>query len=215
MIEKGVYFISGIDTDCGKSHVTGLIARNLQNNGVRVVTQKLIQTGCIGVSEDIITHRRIMGIDLLPEDIDMTTCPIVFTHPCSPHLAARLDGRSIDLDLIKHSTEVLKKRFEVVLVEGAGGILVPVTEEYSMADYAAEMHLPVIFVTTAKLGSINHAMLSIEYCLSRGIEIAAIAYNVYGENDQLIVDDTRELLKSLINKRLPQTEFMEFSDQVF
>lgn len=215
MIEKGVYFISGIDTDCGKSHVTGLIARNLQNNGVRVVTQKLIQTGCIGVSEDIITHRRIMGIDLLPEDIDMTTCPIVFTHPCSPHLAARLDGRSIDLDLIKHSTEVLKKRFEVVLVEGAGGILVPVTEEYSMADYAAEMHLPVIFVTTAKLGSINHAMLSIEYCLSRGIEIAAIAYNVYGENDQLIVDDTRELLKSLINKRLPHTEFMEFSDQVF
>lgn len=213
MIEKGVYFISGIDTDCGKSHVTGLIARNLHTNGVSVVTQKLIQTGCVGVSEDIITHRRIMGIDLLPEDLDMTTCPIVFTHPCSPHLAARLDGKSIDLDLIKHSTEVLRERFEVVLVEGAGGILVPVTEEYSMADYAAEMHLPVIFVTTAKLGSINHALLSIEYCLSREIEIAAIVYNVYGDNDPLIVDDTRELLKALINKRLPDAKFMEFSDK--
>ena len=76
---KRAYFVTGIDTDAGKSIVTGVLARALSARGERVITQKFIQTGCDGLSEDIETHRRIMGIGLLPEDEDGTTCPIVFT----------------------------------------------------------------------------------------------------------------------------------------
>ena len=70
---KRAYFVTGIDTDAGKSIVTGVLARALSARGERVITQKFIQTGCDGLSEDIETHRRIMGIGLLPEDEDGTT----------------------------------------------------------------------------------------------------------------------------------------------
>ena len=78
-----VYFISGIDTDAGKSIVTGVIARTLAGKGVRVITQKFIQTGCVGISEDILKHREIMGIPPQEVDKDGTTCPYVMTYPAS------------------------------------------------------------------------------------------------------------------------------------
>ena len=112
---KRAYFVTGIDTDAGKSIVTGVLARALSARGERVITQKFIQTGCDGLSEDIETHRRIMGIGLLPEDEDGTTCPIVFTYPASPHLAAAIDGRDIDLTLIGRSTEKLLQKYDTLL----------------------------------------------------------------------------------------------------
>ena len=78
-----VYFISGIDTDAGKSIVTGVIARTLLQKGVHVITQKFIQTGCVGISEDILKHREIMGIPPQEVDRDGTTCPYVMTYPVS------------------------------------------------------------------------------------------------------------------------------------
>ena len=75
-----VIFISGIDTDAGKSYVTGFIARRLMAEGKSVITQKFIQTGCNGTSEDIEVHRRLMGMDMQPCDIDRTTAPVIFTY---------------------------------------------------------------------------------------------------------------------------------------
>lgn len=88
--------VSGIDTDIGKSVATGLMARSLSLLGYSVITQKLVQTGCRGVAEDILRHRQLMGVDLLPEDQSGLTCPYVFSKPCSPHLAAELEGTVID-----------------------------------------------------------------------------------------------------------------------
>ena len=158
---KRAYFVTGIDTDAGKSIVTGVLARALSARGERVITQKFIQTGCDGLSEDIETHRRIMGIGLLPEDEDGTTCPIVFTYPASPHLAAAIDGRDIDLTLIGRSTEKLLQKYDTVLIEGAGGLYVPLLEAYQTIDYVAEHGLPVVLVTSPRLGSINHTLLSL------------------------------------------------------
>ena len=132
---KRAYFVTGIDTDAGKSIVTGVLAQALSARGERVITQKFIQTGCDGLSEDIETHRRIMGIGLLPEDEDGTTCPIVFTYPASPHLAAAIDGRDIDLTLIGRSTEKLLQKYDTVLIEGAGGLYVPLSEAYRTIAY--------------------------------------------------------------------------------
>ena len=101
---KGTYFISGIDTNIGKSIVTGILALNLKNKGVNVITQKMVQTGNINSSEDIEMHRKIMKLPYLDVDKDMTTAPEIFSYPCSPHLAAKIDKRELDLDKIKRAT---------------------------------------------------------------------------------------------------------------
>ena len=93
---KGTYFISGIDTNIGKSIITGILARELRKQGKNVITQKMVQTGNEGFSEDIEIHRKIMNIDFLDVDKDMTTAPEIFSYPCSPHLAAKIDKREID-----------------------------------------------------------------------------------------------------------------------
>ena len=125
-----IYFVSGIDTDTGKSIITGLLARSLQKKGVRVVTQKFIQTGCTGISEDILKHREIMEIGPLEIDRDGTTCPYVMTYPASPHLAAEIDRVTLDTDRIAASSRKLDELYDIVLLEGAGGLYVPVTRDY-------------------------------------------------------------------------------------
>ena len=84
--------------------------------GFSVATMKFIQTGNNGFSEDILAHRRIMGISPLPEDRDLTTSPVIFTYPASAQLAARIDGRDIDVASIDRSVETLSGRYDIVLV---------------------------------------------------------------------------------------------------
>ncbi|MGL5637046.1 MAG: dethiobiotin synthase, partial [Bacteroidales bacterium] len=139
---KGVYFVTGIDTNVGKTAATGIIARELLDHGINVITQKMIQTGCLNESEDIVEHRRIMNTPLFEVDKDGTTCPYIFTYPCSPHLAAKIDNRFIDIQMIDLATEKLAKQYDVVLLEGAGGIMVPITDDYLTLDYMQQKNYP-------------------------------------------------------------------------
>ena len=206
---KRAYFVTGIDTDAGKSIVTGVLARALSARGERVITQKFIQTGCDGLSEDIETHRRIMGIGLLPEDEDGTTCPIVFTYPASPHLAAAIDGRDIDLTLIGRSTEKLLQKYDTVLIEGAGGLYVPLSEAYQTIDYVAEHGLPVVLVTSPRLGSINHTLLSLEAVKARKLRLHSVLYNLYPlEEDKIIQEDTQHYIREYLNRHFPEARFL-------
>ena len=204
---NNVYFISGIDTDAGKSYVTGYIARQLMDQGKNPVTQKFVQTGNELYSEDIELHRRIMGITPLPEDIDHTTAPVIFTYPASAQLAARIDGREIDIEAIDRATATLSSRYDTVLSEGAGGLMVPLTDDFLTIDYISSRNLPVILVTNGILGSINHTILSIEALKSRGIKIAAIAYNEFYDTDPVIAADTSGFISRYVKKNLPGTEF--------
>ncbi len=208
---KKVYFVTGIDTDAGKSIVTGTLAREWSARGLRVITQKFVQTGCRGLSEDIETHRRIMGCGLQPEDRDGTTCPVVFTYPASPHLAAVLDGREIDLGLVAESTEKLLRKYDIVLLEGAGGLFVPLRGLYNTIDYIADHRLPVILVTSPR--SINHTLLSLEACRHRGIEVAKVVYNLYPPTGEPITGDTRNYILTYLDAYHPQTEFIEVTDR--
>lgn len=123
-----VYFISGIDTDSGKTVAVGLMARYLLKQGVNVITAKLVQTGNEGFSEDLLKHRDMMGVGEFPEDREGLTAPQIFKFPASPHLSAQLEGRSVDVEVICDAVRTLATRYEVVLVEGAGGLAVPLTE---------------------------------------------------------------------------------------
>lgn len=209
MLRERIYFVTGIDTDAGKSYVTGYLARRLMELGRKVTTQKLIQTGCPGISEDIETHRRLMGLELGPEDLDYTTCPVVFTYPCSPHEASRIDGRAIDYRLIDRSTELLLDRYQTLLIEGAGGLMVPLEDEYLTSDFVGERGYPVILVTGPRLGSINHTLLTLEVCRGRGIRVAALAFNHYPQVDAPILSSTLDYLKTYMQRHYPDSEFIE------
>lgn len=209
-IANGSHFITGIDTDAGKSYATAILARRIAGGGRSVITQKFIQTGCTDSSEDIETHRRIMGIPMQDVDIDGTTCPEIFRFPSSPHLAAALESRTVDLDLITKATRTLESSYDVVLIEGAGGLLVPITEEYTTADYIIEHELPLMLVTSPRLGSINHTLLSLEVCRYRGIVVEALIYNHYpADADGTISDETFAYLSRYIAKYHPTTHIYE------
>ncbi len=210
---NNIYFISGIDTDAGKSYATGIIARQLMNEGKRVITQKLIQTGNIGYSEDIDLHRKLMNMDYTEEDQQGLTMPEVFSYPASPHLASRIDNRPIDFTKIERATQTLNEKYDIVLLEGAGGLMVPLTDNYLTIDYIKEKNYPLIFVTSGKLGSINHTLLSLEAIKNRGLNLYAVAYNLYPSlQDKTIQNDTRNYIESYLCKHFPETILIEIPE---
>lgn len=200
MTEKKVYCVSGIDTDIGKTIVTGLLARSFADCGLKTITQKIVQTGCVGISEDIIRHRQLMGIDLLPMDLSGHTCPYVFPVPCSPHLAARLEGQKIDPAVLRQSTAELLSSYDIVFLEGAGGLAVPLTENYTLLDYLEEQNYPIILVTSSRLGSINHTLGALELVRHRALQVAAIVYNQLADTDPRIIADSRDIFLRAMKK---------------
>lgn len=216
MLSNGVYFVSGIDTDAGKSYATALVAKSLLEQGKSVMTQKFIQTGGVGekgVSIDIELHRRVMGMPILDEDISGFTSPVIFSYPASPHLASKIDGVEIDFSLIEKSTRELSQRYDILLVEGAGGLHVPLKEFYTTIDYIQDHNLPVIFVTSGKLGSINHTILSLEACAARGLKVPLLVYNRFFRGDDGVIDDdTFNYICSYVAKFWPETEIFEIED---
>ena len=193
-MKQNVFFVSGIDTDAGKSYATGFLARELNQKGNRTITQKFIQTGNVGHSEDIDLHRRIMGIPPTEEDRAGLTMPEIFSYPASPHLASRLDGRAIDFNKMEQATAELSRRYDTVLLEGAGGLMVPLTEDLLTIDYIAQKKYPLIFVT-----SIHH----------RGIRLDTVMYNLYPTvADKTIQEDTLIFIRKQMGKYFPDAQFI-------
>lgn len=204
-----VYFISGIDTGIGKTYATGYLAKQRLAQGQKVITQKLIQTGNVDTSEDIEQHRAIMGTGWLAQDIEKLTMPAIFSYPASPHLATKIDQREIDFDKIEQATKQLAAEFDVVLLEGAGGLMVPLTEDLLTIDYIKQKNFPVILVSSGRLGSINHTLLSLEAMKARGIHLYALAYNLNDESqDPLISKNTQQYLKNHLARYFPECEWI-------
>ena len=188
-MKDNVYFVSGIDTNIGKSYATGYLARKWNETGIRTITQKLVQTGNEDVSEDIELHRRLMGTGWLPEDREKLTMPEIFSF-----------GK------IERATETLSERYDAVLLEGAGGLMVPLTRDLLTIDYVALHRYPLVFVTSGRLGSINHLLLSLEAIGRRGIRLHTLVYNLFPEEDDaLIRQDTEEYIRHLLRKEYPDT----------
>ena len=220
-----VLFISGIDTDIGKTYATGMIAKALMQQGINVITQKLVQTGvainpnngAMGIADDIITHRQLMDMPLQPCDLDFTTCTYRYQKPASPHLAVKLAGQTLNPDVITSATKSLQMDYEVVLLEGAGGLLVPITEQLLTLDYIAEQGYPVILVTSGRLGSINHTLLSLEAIKSRGLNVHSVVYNHIhdsaAQTDEQIAASTIEFLQKYLQQYYPTTHWLQLSQQ--
>lgn len=199
-----VLFVSGIDTDAGKTYATGWLARKWMNEGKKVATVKFIQTGCIGSSEDIEVHRKIMGVEI-PEDNTLLTSPLIFSYPASAQLAAKLDNKKIELAEIDDAIGRLGETYDIILVEGAGGLMVPVSNTFFSIDYPLTRQLPLILVTNGILGSINHTVLSLEAIRNRDMTLFGIAYNHYFDKDEVIADDTQSFIKRYVHHHFPES----------
>ncbi len=193
-------FITGIDTDIGKTIVTGLIAKYLHHKGVKTITQKMVQTGCTDTCEDILIHRKIMDVNLFPEDKQQMTCSYLFKHPASPHLAADLEKRKIDPRFIQEQTVELKKNFDLVLIEGAGGLQVPLNRDVTILDYIERYQIPVVLVSSSKLGSINHTLLSLDALKQRNLDLKGVVYNTYPESDPYISADSIKVIADYLRQ---------------
>lgn len=199
-------FIAGTDTGVGKTVVTGLLSRYLVKKGYRAVTQKWVQTGRAEFSHDIDTHLRLMKMrrkdfkDHLP-----FMAPYIFDLAYSPHLAARLEKKKIDINKIRRSMDNLAKNFDIVIIEGTGGLLAPLNKKILLIDVIRRFRLPVLLVVENRLGAINHALMSIEALMRRGIKIIGLIFNNISkakDRESLVLKDNPLIVKALTNVRI-------------
>ena len=197
-------FVTGVGTGVGKSVICGMLGRFLLERKYKVITQKWVQTGAIEFGLDIAVHLKLMKKkekEFAEFLADMV--PYSFKFPASPHLASELERTSINKNKIKKSFKVLNDNFEFVIVESAGGALVPYNRKEVLIDIAAELNLPVLIVVKNELGAINHTLLTIEAIRSRGFKICGIIFNnaVSGENE-IILQDNIKIIKKLSKEKV-------------
>jgi dethiobiotin synthetase len=174
---KGV-FVTGTGTGVGKTVVCGLLAGFLRTRGMRVTTQKWVETGGTDGPSDIDVHRRLMGgPGPAPEPPPADRRPYRFSLPASPHLAAAHEGRRVDPAVLEAAYRRLEGTHDAVLVEGAGGFLVPLSEELLTGDLVARIGLPVLVVAANRLGCVNDALLTVEAVRRRGIPLLGLVFN--------------------------------------
>lgn len=202
-------FVTGIDTDAGKSYATGWLASSINQAGGNAITMKFVQTGNHDSSEDIDVHRKVMGIEPVTADILRLTAPEIFSYPCSPELAARIDGREIDFQKITDASDELSRQYDTVIIEGAGGLMVPLKGDYLTIDYIREHDLPVVLVTNGRLGSISHTLLALYAIKHTGLKLHSVIYNSYFDKDKIIAEDTRNYIERWLKNHFSDVMFLE------
>ena len=171
-------FIAGTDTGVGKTVITKLLARHFSDRGHKIATQKWVETG-----------------------VRKSPAVYSFKLAASPHLAARTEGRSIKIKKIKDALKKLSKNFDFVVVEGTGGLMVPLTKEKLFIDVVKELKLPVLLVSANRLGAINHTLLNLEALHSRKMKILGVIFNNISRNENaLVLKENPEIVKRFIGK---------------
>ena len=170
-IDAPGFFVSGTDTGVGKTVVACALVRALRGRGVDAGAMKPIETGVseAGPLDAIALREAAGGTDPLDD-----VCPQRFRLPAAPTVAAAAEGRAVDLDRVDTAFARLAARHELIVVEGAGGLLAPAAEGASMADLAARLRLPLLVVARAALGTVNHTRLTLEAARARALEVAGL-----------------------------------------
>jgi len=166
------FFITGTDTEVGKTHVACQLIEQYVSQGHKVIGMKPVAAGCVlvngvWVNEDVQRLTEASNVDAPLALVN----PYCFNEPIAPHLAAEKAGVTIEIDTIVKAFKQLQTMADVVIVEGAGGFLVPLNDEEDMADLAAALDIPIILVVGLKLGCINHSLLTVEAIKARKLSL--------------------------------------------
>ena len=168
---KGI-FITGSDTNVGKTIVAAAIARALKNRGVNVGVLKPFASGSW---EDTRFIKRAANV---ADDLDQIT-PFYFKYPLAPFTSMQLEKRTIDPKSLKNRIGHLVRKYQFLIVEGIGGAAVPVTASFDALDIPKELRLPVLIVSHLSLGTINHTFLTIEYIKRKGLQLKGVVLNAH------------------------------------
>ena len=191
-------FITGTDTGVGKTFVSCSLAALLRDLGYRVGVMKPVETGCSQRNgelfpDDALRLKQASGCDEPMEKI----CPYRFAEPLAPSIAAERDGERIDIDHLLQVYHEISSGHDVTLVEGAGGLMVPLLPSFTYADFARTAKLPLIVVAANRLGAINHLMLTLEHAQCKGLSVIGYVLNCATEQISLASDTNREVLANL------------------
>jgi dethiobiotin synthetase len=192
------YFITGTDTNVGKTVVTACLAKLLKNRGENVGVMKPIETGVdpecsSSANSDAKFLIEVTGVQDALEDV----CPYRFKTPASPYQAARVEGKELYPEKILAKFRALQSKHSMMLVEGIGGLLVPITRRYNVTDLALQMNLPLIIVSRIQVGILNHTLLTINAARQHGLEVAGVILNPIHEGK---LDTIQEEQGSLIEE---------------
>ena len=190
-------FITGTDTNVGKTHVAALIARELSAAGRRVGVYKPAASGCCMQGTEVVSGDAVMLWEASGRAGDLErVCPQRFAAPVAPHLAARGQAEELDLKLLRTGLDYWTERSEIVVVEGVGGLMSPIGDEEYVADLADEFGFPLIVVARDALGTINHTLLTLVAAVTfrKGLEVAGVVLNQTTElTDASVPANRREL----------------------
>ena len=200
-------FVTATDTGVGKTIVTAALAHHLVQTGKRVAIFKPIATGCemrnnTLVSSDASFLAYCGGTGQTPDEIT----PVRYGQPLAPMAAAELSGQSIDWTAIGQTYKTLTEKYDIVLVEGIGGVMVPLEKDYLVIDLMADMALPTLIVARPDLGTLNHTLLTIQACKIRSLPIAGIVLNhsLRSEN-RLALQSNPQVLAQLTGEKILTT----------
>lgn len=187
-------FITGTDTGVGKTTIAAGIAMAMKKKGIDVGVMKPLQSGLDSDADILIAAACV-------DDERSLVVPYEFKEPVAPTFAARLEGAHIDLDIIKAAYARLKARHESMIVEGAGGIMVPLVENkresYLFSDLAAELKLKTIIIARSGLGTVNHTLLTIAHARQKGLDVAGIIINGYPESPGLSDKNNPKMIEDI------------------
>ncbi len=181
-------FVTGTDTGCGKTVVTATLARALAAQGVDVGVMKPFASGIAPDSpsdyDDIVFLQRAAG---LCEPLD-EVCPARFELPLAPANAAPLEKRTVEIERVIAAVRSYLERHRIVLIEGIGGVAVPLRDHYLVSDFIRDLNIPTLVVARSTLGTINHTILTTRFLQSCGIGIAGIVFNRTSPGDMTLAE---------------------------
>lgn len=188
------FFITGTDTNAGKTYVACKLIQQYVEQGYKVVGMKPVAAGCDlvdgeWVNEDVLKLEAASNVKAARKLIN----PYSFNEPIAPHIAAEMAGVNIELSVIKHAFNQLTQMADIVIVEGAGGLLVPLNAHQTIADLIAFLDIPIILVVGVKLGCINHALLTAEAIRHRQLSLHSWVANSIDSNMQAHQENLKQL----------------------
>ena len=198
------FFVSGTDTGSGKTVVACALVRALRRRDLDVGVMKPIETG-VG-AEGPLDALALRSAAAATEPL-VEICPQTFALPAAPTVAAASEGRAVELEPIRDAFARLRERHEWLVVEGAGGLLVPAARDLSMADLCRELELPLLIVCRAALGTINHTLLTLEAAEKRSLPVAGVVISHCGgqlsQADQANLEALRDALGATLVGEIP------------
>jgi dethiobiotin synthetase len=208
-------FITGTDTEIGKTLVASAIVHLQAQKGYKVAGMKPVAAGAylkegVWCNEDVDSLMSASSVKLDQKLI----CPYLFMSPVAPHIASQEEGRLIEPNQIVKSFREIKQQTEAVVVEGVGGFRVPLTKEFDTADLALELDLPVIMVVGLRLGCISHALLTTEAIAARGLKLIGWVANCVSPSMQKTEDNLialKERIQAPLIARIPYIENAKYT----